>query len=201
MTHVWNRTGLQRILDAEIVRAVRTEQSVGAMFIDIDHLKAINDEHGHLVGDEVIKEVVARLRAALRTYDSLGRFGGDEFVAVLPNCDADRARAIGSRLRERLGERPVKTGSLELPITVSVGAAALAPREIIPAASLLDLADQALYGAKRAGRNRLVVASPPSPWRPRRTIRRRNRPPCAPCRAVDRMPARARNCPRWSPPR
>jgi diguanylate cyclase (GGDEF)-like protein len=161
MTHVWNRAGLLKILDAEIDRAVRMEVSVGAMFIDIDHLKATNDEHGHLVGDEVIKEVAVRLRAALRTYDSLGRFGGDEFVAVLPDCDADQAEAIGSRLRAQLGEHPVRTRALELPITASIGAVALAPREVIPAASLLDLADRALYRAKRAGRNRLVVESPP----------------------------------------
>jgi diguanylate cyclase (GGDEF)-like protein len=161
LTRIWNREVVMRILSEEISRSVRGNLTVGVMLIDIDNFKLVNDEHGHLAGDQLLKEATVRMRSALRSYDSLGRFGGDEFLAVLPGCDPAQARAIGERLRARLGRGPVKTEASDIEITTSVGIATVAPQKPIEPKVFLDFADKALYEAKRMGRDRVVVVEVP----------------------------------------
>ena len=127
--------------------------------VDLDHFKAVNDKFGHGVGDTVLSEVARRLRAAARPVDSVARFGGEEFVVILPGCGADDARTVAERLRSRLADHPVVVGqSLQLDVTASIGIATAEPGE--PPSVLLTRADVALYDAKRGGRDRVVVADP-----------------------------------------
>jgi diguanylate cyclase (GGDEF)-like protein len=125
---------------------------------DADHFKRINDTYGHLAGDRVLREVAGRMMALLRPYDTVGRYGGEEFLIVLPRADAGRAWEIAERMRTRLAEQPFQVGEVRLHIEASVGVAQLrAPGET--AQELIRRADAALYTAKARGRNRVEVAS------------------------------------------
>lgn len=133
---------------------------VSLMMIDIDHFKRVNDGHGHLAGDAVLKVVAARIRAACRAGDTLARYGGEEFMAVLPYAAADAARHLGERFRRAVGGTPVALpgGGGELAVTVSIGVVQF-DAAADDAATLLARADAALYRAKREGRDRVVVAA------------------------------------------
>lgn len=156
LTRLWNRSAIGDLAAAEIGRARRGSPLCLAI-IDADHFKGINDGHGHLVGDAVLIELAARIRRALRDYDAVGRYGGEEFVAVLPKCDLDTARQVCERIRARVAEAPFDTGAGALPVTVSIGVAAC---EASHAGfdALVGAADQALYRAKQLGRNRVELA-------------------------------------------
>jgi diguanylate cyclase (GGDEF)-like protein len=125
------------------------------MMIDIDHFKNINDEYGHQVGDEVIKIVASRLSSFARTYDVVGRYGGEEFALLMPTDEEDPTLAA-ERLRSAIGETPVATRAGALSVTVSVGAARLHPDDV-DIGALLGRADRRLYEAKRDGRNRVAA--------------------------------------------
>jgi diguanylate cyclase (GGDEF)-like protein len=153
LTGLLNRRALLETLAREIVRARRLDGKLSVAFTDLDWFKLVNDRHGHYVGDAVLREAGAALSAGLRAYDAVARYGGDEFVLVLPQAGVWEGYAVAERLRESIARRSF-AGSV--PLTVSVGVAGLAKE--MDADGLLSAADAALYRAKRAGRNRCEMA-------------------------------------------
>ncbi len=157
LTGAYNREFLQQRLPAEIEAAIDRDSALSVALVDVDHFKAVNDQHGHGVGDVVLAEVARRLRGAIRGGDILVRYGGEEFLAVLPRADAGRAWEVGERMRQRVCERAFDVGDgLALLLRISVGIAQWRTGETMP--DLIDRADVAMYGAKQRGRNRVEVA-------------------------------------------
>jgi diguanylate cyclase (GGDEF)-like protein len=155
LTGLWNRSMILDTLDRELARSRREAHPVSILMADIDHFKQINDTLGHLVGDAVLRQVAQRLLAGLRPYDMVGRYGGEEFLIVLPGCAAERALALAERLRSVVALEPVCDEQAAIPVTISVGAAAWDNGWAAP--ELLRAADRALYRAKSAGRNRAMA--------------------------------------------
>ncbi len=157
LTGAYNREFLMQRLPQEIEAAIDRDRSLSLAMIDVDHFKAVNDQYGHGVGDVVLAEVARRLRSAIRAGDLLVRYGGEEFLAVLPKADAGRAWEVGERMRQRVCERAFDVGDgLALLLRVSVGIAQWRMGENM--ADLIERADIALYDAKERGRNRVEVA-------------------------------------------
>ena len=162
LTGVYNRRYIDRRLLEEIGRARRQRYRLSCLYIDIDHFKAVNDRVGHHGGDDVLREVAARIKAELRLSDALGRFGGEEFVVLLIDADLESATMVAQRIRASIGEAPFAlAGGALLPVSVSIGVATLDDfkREHAiegVARQLLAHADCALYQAKEGGRNRVV---------------------------------------------
>lgn len=153
MTHLWNNAAIAEILTKEIKRARRQGSTVSICLTDLDFFKRVNDTYGHLVGDEVLKTAACRMLEAVREYDSLGRYGGEEFLAVLPGCGSHDAMGIAERMRSALFSAPLITEPAPITVTGSFGVC-----EWTPDLSMKDLllrADQALYQAKASGRNRV----------------------------------------------
>jgi diguanylate cyclase (GGDEF)-like protein len=121
--------------------------------MDIDHFKAVNDTHGHLAGDEALKETAFRVSGGMRSYDSFGRYGGEEFLFVVPGCDDRNLQAYAERMRIVIETLPYRLVGLDVPITASFGATAMLPGESATPDQLIRAADMALYEAKRSGRN------------------------------------------------
>lgn len=157
LTGLWNRGAILDFLDREMARARRTLQPVGVMMVDIDHFKAVNDTHGHLVGDAALREVSRRLGSSVRQYDWIGRYGGEEFMAVVSSCDEKFLGAYAERMRIRVAADPVHTSAGELRVTVSIGAAVAVSGSQPEADVLTQAADDALYRAKHNGRNRVEL--------------------------------------------
>jgi two-component system cell cycle response regulator len=155
LTGLWNRRFLQRRLAAELHAARRHGHGLSVALADVDHFKAVNDDHGHLIGDDVLAAVGRRLSEAVRADDVVGRWGGEEFLAILPRIESDGARAAAERIRGAVAQAPLSGG---IPVTVSVGCATLEDEATVD--TLLRRADEALYRAKRGGRNAVVVATP-----------------------------------------
>lgn len=151
LTGVSSRSSLLHELDEAIARAVKTGQPLCLIMADLDHFKSINDTHGHLVGDKVLKEVAARMQAALREFDLVGRYGGEEFVILLENTSRHTAQQVAERVRMRIDKEPIQIAGRSLHLTISQGLAICRAGEDGP--SLLERADQAMYRAKQAGRN------------------------------------------------
>ena len=143
----------QSLMQASRSRASR----LSVLMIDVDHFKQVNDEHGHGIGDQVLKLLAALLPANLRGRDQLGRIGGEEFLAVLPEASLEQAVAIAERMRQGIASAPLRTDAGELAVTVSIGAAAMRGAETT--AALVARADRALYLAKAQGRNVVIAAS------------------------------------------
>ena len=158
LTGLWNRGAIIDSLQQELERAARSGGCVGVLLADLDRFKAINDTHGHAAGDEVLQESGLPMRGALRSYDRIGRYGGEEFLIVAPGAMALQCRAVGERVRTSVRERPVETGVGPLGVTVSIGAAISREGVRQEAATLIAEADEALYRAKRNGRNRVEIA-------------------------------------------
>lgn len=152
LTGLPNRRVLFEVLAREIDRARRRNAELTAVFVDFDRFKRVNDRHGHQVGDTVLREAAAAIKAGLRTYDVVGRYGGEEFVMVLPDTNAGDGHAVAERIRETVA---AKVFAGEVRVTISTGVADLAKG--MDADRLLKAADTALYRAKRAGRNRSEV--------------------------------------------
>jgi two-component system cell cycle response regulator len=152
LTQLANRRSFDRALDRELQRAARTDGRLSVVLIDVDHFKALNDTHGHLVGDTVLRQIAAALRECGREYDTIARYGGEEFAAVLPGCSSALAVQVAERLR-----KAVMDGPTEVPVTASAGVATY-PYDGVDVEGLLGAADRALYSAKRGGRNRVLSA-------------------------------------------
>ncbi len=160
-TGLLNAATWQREAAAEITRAIRTRTPLSVAIADLDHFKAVNDTYGHLAGDAVLAGIASAMNALLRDYDITGRFGGEEFVILLPQTNAPGATRIAERLREKLSEIiiPINVGTVAespLRVTVSIGVATLdgSRRDLD---DMLAAADAALYEAKKTGRNRVCV--------------------------------------------
>ncbi len=157
LTGLLNHQRIQTVLGDEVERARRYGHDLTLVVLDLDHFKAVNDQHGHAVGDRVLRAVAEILRARLRTSDAAGRWGGEEFVLVLPHSDAHGARRVAEAVREELARQALCD---EVSLTLSAGVAEYA-FDLSPE-TLFRIADQALYRAKCNGRNRVEVAAPPS---------------------------------------
>jgi two-component system cell cycle response regulator len=155
LTELFNHRHSLEVLGNELHRVGRYEGGIGVLMIDIDHFKAINDAHGHQAGDHVLREIARRLRNGLRAVDSLGRYGGEEFLIVLPHTTTEDARQTAERLRRAIVDEPFHAAGREITVTVSIGVAAYSSTADTPDA-LIREADAALYRAKQAGRNRVV---------------------------------------------
>jgi len=155
LTELFNHRHSLEVLGNELHRVGRYEGGIGVLMIDIDHFKAVNDAHGHQAGDHVLREIARRLRDGLRAVDSLGRYGGEEFLVVLPHTSVDDARQTAERLRHAIANPPFHAAGREMTVTVSIGVAAYPSTADTPDA-LIREADAALYRAKQAGRNRVV---------------------------------------------
>jgi two-component system cell cycle response regulator len=159
LTAIWNRGAILDLLKREMERSRRTHDSLGIIMADVDFFKKVNDTHGHPVGDDVLREVGHRLVSALRSYDAVGRYGGEEFLIVVPGCDPLNLLVTAERLRRKIADQPVATSAGPVPVTISLGLAAVQAEEseIDPETFLRD-ADEALYAAKARGRNRVESA-------------------------------------------
>jgi diguanylate cyclase (GGDEF)-like protein len=159
LTTLWNRGAIIGFLRNEIERQQRSSQPLGVMMADVDHFKKVNDTYGHLVGDTVLKEVGRRLAEGVRTYDSVGRYGGEEFLVIVPGCKPADLAASAERLRRSIAEPRFETSAGPLAVTLSIGiASGCDDGESQNSEQLLRAADTALYGAKAEGRNRVGVA-------------------------------------------
>jgi diguanylate cyclase (GGDEF)-like protein len=158
LTALWNHGMILDLLQREVSRAQREGNSVAILMCDLDHFKRINDSYGHLVGDELLQETARRLSNSVRPYDAVGRYGGEEFLVLMPGCDAPRARERAEEIRVSVGECPVITAHGPVTFTLSVGALASGDWGRASAEQLLKEVDGALYRAKEAGRNRVVFA-------------------------------------------
>jgi diguanylate cyclase (GGDEF)-like protein len=155
LTGVWNRYSILEILCRDLARAAREGGHVGIALMDLDHFKAVNDTYGHLAGDAVLQQAARRVEGAVRTYDAIGRYGGEEFLAVLPGCREADAVALAERMRHALAAEPARLEERELRMSASFGVAS-APGGRFE--DMIHAADEALYRAKRSGRNRVIGA-------------------------------------------
>jgi diguanylate cyclase (GGDEF)-like protein len=157
LLHLWNRRGIFALLNTELSRAKRLKTPLSVFFIDLDFFKLVNDTFGHLAGDDVLRSVAKKVSSAVREYDHVGRYGGEEFLVVLPNCNVEAALEVAERVRQHVSDEPVVIATTQLRITVSVGLSQWHPDQELP--DLLRRADIALYRAKQNGRNRVEVES------------------------------------------
>jgi diguanylate cyclase (GGDEF)-like protein len=155
LTGLWNHSSIVDLLVNELHRADRQGTSVGIVLLDLDRFKSINDNYGHLVGDQVLREAAQTMRRSIRPYDAVGRLGGEEFLVVLPGCDQINAMSHAERLRAALSQTAVNTAAGPLSFTASFGVAVVGPEARCDAHSAIQAADAGMYAAKRAGRNRV----------------------------------------------
>jgi diguanylate cyclase (GGDEF)-like protein len=153
LTGLWNRRMILDTLGRLLDKSIEDQQPLAVALADIDHFKQINDRHGHAAGDAVLREAAARMRMVLRGDDAIGRYGGEEFLLVLPDCDRDAAVTVVDRARLGVVGRPIDVGDLSLDVSVSAGVSWASGR--VEASALIQAADEALYRAKSGGRNRV----------------------------------------------
>lgn len=155
LTMLPNRAAIMATLHNEIARCHRDRRTVGVALLDIDHFKKVNDTYGHFAGDAVLRETAARLKSSIRAYDQVGRYGGEEFLVVLPNCDMEQARNQADRMRQRLQEEKILADvGTEIQVTASFGVTISDLTDRNPDI-FVRVADEALYKAKANGRNRV----------------------------------------------
>jgi diguanylate cyclase (GGDEF)-like protein len=157
LTGCFNRTHAIDSLDIELKRARRTKRPLSVVMIDLDSFKLINDRHGHLCGDAVLATVGDRMRGATRAGDLKCRYGGDEFIVLLPETPIGGAKLVCENLRKAIEREPIPWADGQIALTASFGVTEVHPGEADPLA-VIARADSALYRAKRAGRNRVAVA-------------------------------------------
>lgn len=157
LTDLYNRRYALKRLAQECASAARTDRHLSVLMIDVDHFKAVNDNHGHETGDAALAHVAALLRDSLRLSDVACRFGGEEFIAILPDTPLAAAVGLAERLRAAVAGRPCATGGASIPLTVSIGAAQIGNDACHDARAVIKAADDALYRAKAAGRNRVCA--------------------------------------------
>jgi diguanylate cyclase (GGDEF)-like protein len=145
LTRAWNRGAMMEMVEREIEKCMRTGECFVLALLDLDHFKSVNDTHGHLAGDAVLVEVARRLTASMRAYDSLGRYGGEEFMVAL---------------RQAIREAPISIdGETSITVTASIGVVAFTPQSPDTVTELLRVADEALYRSKHEGRDRINYAA------------------------------------------
>ena len=159
LTGLLNRAEIFGLLERELERARRERKPLSVILADIDHFKKVNDSGGHLFGDEALREIARRLQSRLRPYDGVGRYGGEEFLLVLPGCDSEGALQRANELREAIADAPVISGGVEKSITMSLGVAVSECTGVQELEALVNRADAALYVAKDKGRNRVEQAA------------------------------------------
>jgi len=160
LTGLLNRGEILSMFQRELERARRERAPVGAILCDIDHFKNVNDTLGHLFGDEALREIGRRLQSQLRVYDGVGRYGGEEFLMILPNCDLHNTMMRANELRKIVASTPVLCSGVERLITMSMGVAVSAGDGKNELEALLNQADAGLYAAKEKGRNRVEHFTP-----------------------------------------
>lgn len=155
LTGLWNRGYFMELAGREIARCRRNESNMGMLIADVDFFKGVNDTYGHDVGDLALIGLAKVLLASVREVDVVGRYGGEEFVVLLPDASSDEACMVAKRIRRNLRERKMDCGEVELPMTVSIGLTSLEGEDDLD--GLLKFADIALYAAKKKGRDRVEV--------------------------------------------
>ena len=160
LTSLWDRGAILALLRSELSRSKREHSSVSVLLCDIDHFKQVNDVHGHQVGDEVLEEVSTRLLDAVRPYDAVGRYGGEEFLLVLNGCSAEDLEVRAEQARKAICGRVFSTSDGSILVSMSIGATTIQDWDKTDAVQpFLKEADEALYRAKAAGRNRVICAN------------------------------------------
>lgn len=157
LTGLFNRGAIMGVLQRDLAQAARETKPLSVVLADLDHFKAINDNHGHPVGDSMLRAVGGTLAAAVRAYDAVGRYGGEEFLLVLPGCRIENAREVAERVRAAVARASVETESGPLATTVSLGVAGT-EGGTYSADEIVSAADRALYRAKHGGRNRVEAS-------------------------------------------
>jgi diguanylate cyclase (GGDEF)-like protein len=172
LTAVLNHAAILGVLQRELLRAERSGVPVGLMMIDVDRFKDINDSYGHSAGDQVLRTLTHELGAVLRSYDSLGRYGGEEFLVVVPGCDLVASTELAERVRAHVESRAIEIKDGSIHITISIGVAAATNLRSFRSEPLLQEADAALYRAKQSGRNRVepIMGAEPNPVRSRPVV-------------------------------
>ncbi len=158
LTGLFTRGAILELVQRELARSERQGVSIGVIIADLDHFKKVNDTHGHLIGDAVLCEAAKRMKAAVRTYDFVGRYGGEEFLILTPGCDLRDACQQAERIREYIAREPVVTPPASVQITASFGVCASGAGVRNNITTLINAADAALYRAKERGRNRVERA-------------------------------------------
>ena len=159
LTRAWNRGAIMDLLRVESARAERGTPLSVAM-IDVDKFKNVNDAHGHPTGDRVLTEIAARVREAVRDFDVVGRYGGEEFLVVLGNCPNGVEQVVCERIRANVAKEPIiALSGTPIPVTVSIGISRYGAPNVVTAEQLVDVADKALYRAKDNGRNRVELGT------------------------------------------
>jgi diguanylate cyclase (GGDEF)-like protein len=162
VTGLINRRLASALFEREVVRSRRACTPLAAILMDLDRFKAINDTYGHEAGDAVLRGVAPAIAARLRTSDIVARYGGDEFLFVLPDTDVPGAELLAEEVRRLVQRTPVKHGAAELAVTVSLGLAVLEPGQHLTVDQLVRRADEAMYRAKKLGGNRVAVWGAPA---------------------------------------
>lgn len=156
LTRVWNRSAIFEVLHREVARSAREQTPLGVTLLDLDHFKRINDTHGHIAGDAVLRETVRRMQACMRPFDAIGRYGGEEFLVILPGSDEASSTAAAERLRVAISADSMLLSDATIAVTASFGVTATPQGAPVTPESLISSADEALLQAKRLGRNRVV---------------------------------------------
>jgi two-component system, cell cycle response regulator len=157
LTHLWNRSSILAELARELARSQRESRPLGVVIVDLDHFKQINDTYGHLVGDAVLREAAHRMQSSIRQYDSIGRYGGEEFLILFPGCNETESFSQADRLRKQLAQTEMAVNNSSLRVTASFGITTAMPGQDWTEEELIRKADQAMYVAKNLGRNRVDI--------------------------------------------
>jgi diguanylate cyclase (GGDEF)-like protein len=171
LTSLWNRGAILARLNEEIDRARREQSSCSLLLCDVDHFKRINDVHGHLMGDAVLRDVAMQLNSATRREDAVGRYGGEEFLVILNDCGPESLAHRAEELRRAVACHALAANLPGLFVTLSIGAMSIGHSTRLPAEDYLSQADAALYRAKMEGRNRVVIAGQALPALPAKDVK------------------------------
>jgi diguanylate cyclase (GGDEF)-like protein len=161
LTGVYNRRTFKELADPQFSRARRVRSPISLLLLDIDHFKRINDTYGHLAGDQALTQFARLVRTCLRKEDLLARFGGEEFVVLLPGAADAQAAASAERIREEVCATPLRVGEHDIKLTVSIGLVTESGEQLPLLEAMVGAADEALYAAKAAGRNRVMKRAVP----------------------------------------